>query len=260
MPNLHKIHFITFYTNKTPALDLSQEEVLLHGVVKNFVDSYQSFNPDMIDSVYTQSYPWLKTKEHSRGCFHGFWRWKPHIILKRLNDEDVAYGDVVVYADCNLSRYDDRITDFQNLRSIIEALFSIINCDFLISEDHNRLIMEQHIKPETMEKIIGDDWQNYKESMLLHANLVYCRKSPLSMSIVESWEKLCLNDSLLLPTLPEQPPLRWHTHDQAIISCLSKKLIKDKILPDYWPGFYYDYNLKKIIFSVTKNNRIFYHV
>lgn len=259
MSNHNKIHFITFYTNKAPALDLSQEEIVLRNIVKNFVDSYKAFNPDMIDSVYTQSYPKLKRKEHSRGCFHGFWRWKPHIILSRLNDPDVADGDIIIYGDCNLSRYDDRITDFQNLRCTMEKLFSNIDCDFLISEDHNRLMMKQHIKQETMEKIIGDDWIEYKESMLLHANLVYCRKSPLSISIVESWEKLCLNDSLLLPTIPERPPLRWHTHDQAIISCLCKKLIKDKILPDYWPGFYYDYNLKKIVFSVIKNNRIFYN-
>jgi hypothetical protein len=256
---LNKIHFITFYTNKEPALDLSNQEELLKSIIYNCVDSYKAFNQDMLDEIYIRQYPKLKRKEHSRGCFHGFWRWKPHIILKRLNDDDVKDNDIVIYGDCNLSRYDDRISDFRNLRNIAEKLFSMIDCDFLIAEDHNRLKMKQHIKPHTMQNIIGEDWRNYKEDMLLHANIVYCKKTPQAIEIIKEWERLCLIDDLLLPTLPEKSPLRWHTHDQAIITCLSKRLIMDGVLPKDWPGFYYDYNLKKIIFSIVKNNRVFYN-
>jgi hypothetical protein len=259
MSKNNKIHFITFYTTKKPALDLSKEEALLKNTISDAFDTYKAFSPENIDSIYTTEYPDLNVNEHSRGCFHGFWKWKPYIILKRLLDNDVDYGDIVIYADCNLSRYQERIIDFKNLRTTTEKLFSIIECDFLISEDHNNLKIEHHVKPETARYIMGRDWELAMKLPLLHANIVYARKSDISINIVNRWRDLCLQENLLLPNLPEEEPLRWHTHDQAIITSLCCRLMREGTLPKYWPGFYYDYNLKKIIFSMIKNNRIFYN-
>lgn len=257
-----KIHFITFYTNKAPALDLSDEEKFLQETISHLFDSYTAFNPDAIDNKYVKQYPNLNINEHSRGCYHGFWAWKPHIILKKIQEDSISNGDIVVYSDCNITRYKERINDFLMLRDTAKILFNHLNCDFLISKDHNKLKIKHHVKVETLKKIVGNHWSRILNAPLLHANRVFIRKSKLSIGILKQWENLCLDEKLLLPSLPEKQPLRWHTHDQAIITALSRKLILDKILPLNWPGFCYDYNIlipnKKIVFEITKNNRMFY--
>lgn len=258
----NKIHFITFYTNKSPALDLTEEESFLKKTIGHLFDSYTSYNPNDIDTKYSKSYPNLNVNEHSRGCYHGFWAWKPHIILKKISENHVNEGDVVVYSDCNITRYKERINDFLMIKDTTIKLFTNIDCDFLISKDHNNLKIKQHVKEETIKTIIGEKWSDHLNAPLLHANRVFVRKSKLSIDILKEWEYLCLNESLLLPTLPEKSPLRWHTHDQAIITTLCKKLAINKVLPLNWPGFCYDYNIlnpnKKIRFEIKKNNRIFY--
>lgn len=260
-----KIHFITFYTNKAPALDLSEQESFLRENISGAFDTYTAYNPDLIDQKYTKHYPELNVNEHSRGCFHGFWAWKPHIILSKVLENSVDYGDIVVYSDCNVKRYKERISDLLALKKTVTMLFKHIDCDFLISKDHNRLKIKHHVKYETLKSIMGSKWPLLLPQPLLHANRVFVRKSQLSIDILSKWEELCQNENLLLPTLPEQSPLRWHTHDQAIITVLTQKLIADKILPNNWPGFCYNYNIlnpnKKIMFETTnkKNNRIFYN-
>lgn len=261
----NKIHFITFYTNKKPALDLSEEESFLRENIACVFDTYTAYNPDIIDKKYTKHYPELNIKEHSRGCFHGFWAWKPHIILSRILENSVEYGDIVVYSDCNVKRYKERINDMLVLKDTTKKLFSHIDCDFLISKDHNKLKIKHHVKESSLRHIIGKSWWSLLNQPLLHANRVFVRKSQLSIDILSKWQEMCLNEKLLLPTLPEKYPLRWHTHDQAIITALTKKLIIDKMLPYNWPGFCYNYNIlnpnKKIIFETTNkiNNRIFYN-
>jgi hypothetical protein len=259
----NKIHFVTFYTNKYPALDLSNEEIFLRQLIGKNFDSYTAYNPDLIDKKYTKSYPEFNVKEHSRGCFHGFWAWKPHIILKKVLD--VEYGDIIIYSDCNISRYKSRIEDTLKIKETALKLFNHIDCDFLISKDHNKLKIKHHVKIETLKSIVGSSWHGLLSASLLHANRVFVRKSQLSIDILGRWEELCSNENLLLPTLPEKFPLRWHTHDQAIITALTRKLMIDKVLPDSWPGFVYDYNIlipsKKIMFDMRnkKNNRFYYN-
>lgn len=260
-----KIHFVTFYTNKSPALDLSKEEKSLRNLIQDNFDSYTAYNPDIIDDKYTKSYPELNVKEHSRGCFHGFWAWKPHIILHKIMSNNIQNGDIIVYGDCNISRYESRIKDFIKLRETTTTLFNHIDCDFLISKDHNGLKVKHHVKKTTLENIVGYRCRKCLNATLLHANRVFVRKSQLSIDILKTWEKLCLDENLLLPSLPENKPLRWHTHDQAIITALTQKLIIDNVLPDYWPGFTYNYNVlvpnKKIIFDIVnkKNKRVYYN-
>jgi hypothetical protein len=45
-------------------------------------------------------------------------------------------------------------------------------------------------------------------------------------------------DELLFPETYNEPFLKWHTHDQAIVSVLYRKYIKQGIFPENAPGFY----------------------
>lgn len=149
----------------------------------------------------------------------------------------------MIYSDCNITRYSSRVDDLLTIKQTAQKLFNHIGCDFLISRDHNNLKIKHHVKLETFKYIVGKKHYQLMNGPLLHANRVFVRKSQLSIDILQRWQDLCLKENLLLPTIPEMAPLRWHTHDQAIITSLGQKLILDKILPDHWPGFTYDYNL-----------------
>lgn len=48
--NNNKVHLITFYTSKKPALDLSEEESFFRENISGIFDTYTAYNPETIDN------------------------------------------------------------------------------------------------------------------------------------------------------------------------------------------------------------------
>jgi hypothetical protein len=67
----------------------------------------------------------------------------------------VQHKDIVIYSDCNIKRYKERIMDCVTIKDTAKKLFDHIDCDFLISKDHNKLKIKHHVKESALKYIIG---------------------------------------------------------------------------------------------------------
>jgi hypothetical protein len=181
-----------------------------------------------------------------RGIKHGYWRWKPYIIAKVLNE--MKFGEILIYQDINVERYPYVLIDIKSYHQNVEFLFKKLNNDVLVAIEDIDLHCEKHVKSEIFEKIGVND-KNYRKFPLLHANRIFIRKSNLSMLFINEWLNFCKTD-LILPENSEEPNLKWNTHDQAILTVLYKKYIDLGLFNK--DGF----KLKNYIFS--KENIIFY--
>ena len=183
----------------------------------------QTINADFI-KTYMNSYPEHNLHEHSRGCNHGFWRWKPFVIKHHL--AQINTGEILIYQDSNFIRHPHYIEHLNEYKPLVECMFDNINSDVIIPiENPDVLKCKHHVKQHVFETI-GENNAYYREFPLLNANRIFIRKSEISMKFVNEWHDLCLIDDLLLPENTTEPELRWHTHDQAIASVLYRKYIK----------------------------------
>jgi hypothetical protein len=240
-----RISLVSFHTVGSPydhGIDLTKNAKLFENIYLPYFDSITMYNTincsllcENFTDMYTKSYPNLNNGEHSRGCMHGFWRWKPYIIQKKL--EEIAYGEILVYQDCNATRYKHYIEYIEQYRTNVNTLFSKINADVLIPIENPNLFCKSHVKSEVF-NIVGENTDYYRNFPLLNANRIFIRKTPTSVQFINEWLNYCMMDELLFPETYNEPFLKWHTHDQAIVSVLYRKYIKQGIFPENAPGFY----------------------
>jgi len=184
-------------------------------------------------------------QEHNRGINHAYWRWKPYIIAKALNE--MNFGEILIYQDINVERYPNFLIDIENYKENVEHLFNNLNNDVLVATEDINLHCEKHVKSEIFEKI-GFNNKNYRKFPLLHANRIFIRKSNTSVLFINEWLDYCKTD-LILPEDSKESNLKWSTHDQAILTVLYKKYIELQIFNNR------TFKLNNFVFS--KKNIIF---
>lgn len=232
----NNIHMICFYSDNKLLTAATQFRHYFSQCTKTL----QMYNQESIqqlpgfDPIYIQCYPEFNYGEHSRGYSHAFWRWKPFVILNRLLE--LKDGDLLVYHDNNVFRYPYYIDYCNEFQSCAMEIFGKAATDVIIPIERNGLRLDRFCKKETFE-IIGRYDENYRGFPLLNANRIFLRKSALSIQFVQEWLNFCLDDRCLLPEKSPEPPLLWHTHDQAVLCVLYKKYIENCLIPSYAPGF-----------------------
>lgn len=249
------IHLITFNTQGSPyddGIDLTNASTLFENEFKDKVDFFTSFNTEKMIKLYPnfkseflKVYPEYNYHEHKRGCNMGFWSWKPFVIynyLKKMKD-----NDILVYHDCNIIRYPFFKLDVNNFKENVKSLFKHSNADVMVAFENpysDDLKCKHYVKTEVFQKF-GKDNDYYKNFPLLHANRIFIRKSKLSENFVFNWLLLC-KTNLILPEINEN--IKWHTHDQAILTVLYRKYIELGYFDQNSPNLY----IKNDLF--TKNN------
>jgi hypothetical protein len=248
------IHLITFNTQGNPydnGMNLTDTSNIFESIFKDKVDFFTSFNSEKMINIYPnfkeeflKVYSEYNYGEHKRGCNMGFWSWKPFVIhnyLKQMND-----GDILVYHDCNIVRYPFFQLDSNNFKDNVKSLFNS-SLDVIIPFENpynDDLRCKNYVKNELFKKV-GKENDYYKNFPLLHANRIFIRKSKLSENFILNWLKLCKTD-LILPEINEN--IKWHTHDQAIVTVLYRKYIEMGFFDENSPNLY----IKNDLF--TKNN------
>jgi len=242
--NNTKMTVISFHTLGDPydkGMDLSVEGKIFKNIYEPYVDNifiYNTkncieFNKNFVNE-YLKTYPTLNAGEHSRGCNMGFWKWKPYIIKHHL--EQIADNETLIYHDCNITRY-SYYMNTNTFRENIDFIFEKTGLDIIIPIERPDLLCKHHCKKEVFETI-GENNDDYRNFPLLNANRILIKKTQLSVDFINEWLHYCNSGDLILPEIENEPDLRWHTHDQAILTVLYKKYINNDKLPKNAPGFY----------------------
>jgi hypothetical protein len=261
-----KINFITFNSMGEPfdfGKNLSKEAKFFENIYFPYFDTFTSYDTEKcieIDANFVDKYMKYHPSynnlnhlhvEHQRGTKHGFWLWKPFIIKHHL--DKLSDGEILIYQDCNITRYPYYSHNVHEYRNNVYDLFDKLNIDVIIPfENPHYLKSKHHVKKKVFETI-GSNNKYYREYPLLNANRIFIRKSDFSVKFINKWLNYCMDEKLLLPedNILEEKDLKWHTHDQAIVTVLYRKYIEDNLLPNNAPGFY----IKDRFF--TKSNIMF---
>jgi hypothetical protein len=242
-----KMHLVSFHTCGPPydyGYDLKDEGKIFENLYVPFMESVTIYNtkkclednPFFLHHYLTyyppEAFPKYCKGEHSRGNRHGFWKWKPYIIKQKL--EKIDMGDVLIYHDCNISRYSYFVKNVHQLRENVQFIMEKTGLEIIVPIEHPDLLCKHHVKRNVF-KTVGENNDDYRNFPLLNANRIFIKKTNMSIEFVNKWLDLCSQD-LILPEEHAEPDLRWNTHDQAILSVLYKKYINIGLLRS--PGFY----------------------
>jgi predicted HAD superfamily hydrolase len=252
------VNFIIFNTQGQPydnGLNIEKQGKMFENLYTPFFDSFTRYtpkkcmeiDPEFIDKIMTV-YPQYNYGEHSRGNKHGFWRWKAFIIKHHLGK--LTNGEILIYQDSNCIRYPFFLEYLNEYRNNVEEIFENIDSDIIVPlENPYTLKCKHHVKKEIFETI-GENTDYYREFPLLNANRIFIRKTDLSVKFIDEWFDYCMRD-LILPESTLEPELRWSTHDQAILSVLYRKYIKEGLFKN--KGVFIKYRIfsKKNIFYVN---------
>jgi hypothetical protein len=232
------IYFISFctqgypYDNAENLLNCKKRiETIFSKYFKN-IEIYTSEkcsdeNPEFKDNYLQYYEEYSNLPNHSRGCRHSFWKWKPYIILKEL--EKIKENDIVIYQDCNIIKYPflENNLVLENYKETIKDLFDKTKNDILIASENKSHLSKHYVKNEVF-KTIGEESDDYKNFPILSARRIIIKKTNKTVQFIKEWADLC-HTELILPEKIQQPELKWNTHDQAILTVLYKKYIKNGI-------------------------------
>ncbi|NYV41061.1 hypothetical protein HRR37_01285 [Cronobacter sakazakii] len=232
-----KVHFLTFYTQGQPfdnAIPLTAEKNKLLELISPHVDSVSSVSFHDLKSnrdtaVYVKEFEEEAAMNFKTNSI-GFLRWKPYIILDAL--KKLNYGDVLYYRDCNISKYPDIGFGLNLTKQTLQFVLDFCETDFFLPiENYPFVKAKSHVKGEVFQRL-GID-ANKVEDYLFNASIVIVRKSEKSISILNEWLKLCMDDRLLSPLYEgiQLLDFKWNTQEQAIINGI---MIRDGFQKENW--------------------------
>lgn len=168
----------------------------------------------------------------------GFWKWKPQVILHRIDGGDfltpLADGDILIYADAG-------VEFINNVNYIIDRMDQDI---FLFGNNYEhahwckRDVVEE-IFPH-LTTIFPFPWMLFGKQV--QASVIFFRVSDYSRKFVKEWLDWCLFEGGRLiddspSRTPNHPEFREHRHDQAILTTMA---YREGIKLHYWPAMYND--------------------
>lgn len=225
-----KVYLVTFGTLGPPydnGINLLKELSLLYEKYFWHTKEIFIFTPIDLDPYYTKKMKCLKTadqkvKLHCDGAKHSYWKWKPQVILKAL--ENLKEGEILFYTDSNISKYPHK---FKNPEMISEACAKLLDisgtdisasCNFMGSRNFN-FVKDGDLHPHVF------------------IDRIVVRKSSWSVEFIKKWSELCDTD-LILPPENDSSGLIIHLHDQAVFNSLVSQYKRSGMIPVNWPNNY----------------------
>ncbi len=247
-----RVHLIGYMTQGPPydeGEDLTKTSAFIKyaDAYKRGVDTFTVYTTESASQLfpefkdYIRSYPEYEYGEHSRGSRHGFWKWKPFLILQHL--KTLPDGDILVYHDTNTLKYKEYGIDVGKIRENCRDLFTERSCVIAALEnpmDPNK-INEQYTKPEVFHKLRSTEASI--QAPIMRCNRIFIKKDKVSMNFVENWLKLCETSLLFPDKASHDSGHSWHTHDQALFNVLYQKYVEMRLFRK--PNLYF----KNDIFS-----------
>lgn len=150
----------------------------------------------------------------------GYWVWKPRSILDTL--EKIDNGDVLLYMDmgCHLnSRGKDRLLAYWKEVKQNESGFLVSQLELLRKECY-------WTKGDLLD-YFGMRGEKEMYSPQYQAGILFIRKEPKTVSLIQSWLDIYYEDFHLADDTPSRTPNEpgfvEHRHDQSILSLLLKR-------------------------------------
>jgi len=222
----NKIHYISFCSEGEPydkGINLSNSKQILIDKLENTDIEYFFYSPRFLKENRYGEY----VKEHANPGLvsmnpHmnlvGFCAWKPLIMLLQL--EKMNDGDILVYRDCNCEKY-GQLKDFDDFHNTVDSIMKIVNFDFFIPIESPDLKLGNHVKSNVIREL-AIDVEFTRNFPLLIANILICKKSAVTLQILEEWKTYCMKDEYINGEQYGElfPEFRWYTPEQGILGVL----------------------------------------
>ncbi len=220
-------YFLTFASSD---LRSSLERISKQAKVLKFYDEILIFDERNLDGGFRFNF-----QEHLkfgvRG--YGYWCWKPQIILQVLNL--MEQGDILQYTDsgCHLNPNGlERLNDYffyaANSSTGILAFQSKLPLEPLFLDNRKVLSFQDRkwIKGDLLDYFQIRDNESLLNSETIGAGIIFIKKCPNSISLIEQWLNVIKYDFNLLSDSKSISPnlvdFIEHRHDQAIFSIICK--------------------------------------
>ena len=259
-----KIHFISFFSEGPPidnGLDLKKTEKNVYNLINGCLDTFTAYHPK--DFANDPEFSWsvkdwaTEDQKYARpnsgwwSPMHkkfldvgkgsdrtGFYAWKIVCIIKKMRE--IPDGDIVFFHDGNFDKYINYYEGKDKCKTLIHTILNKINCDVFISWEFNSNLvpLRMFCRRQTFEKL-AEFSDYYTKYDLLWSGIIIIRKSKLSDEFLNDVLVGCKDIECLSHYPPDNDPeLVLHTPEQAILSVIARKYIKENKLPEKWPYFY----------------------
>ena len=163
---------------------------------------------------------------------YGYWSWKPQCILQAL--EELDDGDLLQYTDagCQLRvQGKPRLMEYFNMAEANKLgvlAFQAISPETPLAYDGRKLPDSRNCvwtKGDLLERFNVRNRDDVLQAPAIGAGILFIRKCPQSISLIQQWLDVILEDFSLIDDSPSQsenqPEFIEHRHDQSIFSILA---------------------------------------
>lgn len=165
-------------------------------------------------------------------------------------------GDILVYRDGNCEKY-GVLKDFDNFEKNIREILNIVNFDFFVPVENNKYTLSGFCKSNVIRELaINEEFT--KKYPLLIVNTIICKKSNISIEILNEWRKNCIIDKYIDGEQYGElyPEFQWHTPEQGILGVLISNYVyegKYNIPKNYPNLMFLDRNINEKIIINNEN-------
>jgi hypothetical protein len=188
----------------------------------NWFDKTIMISPEDLSLFFDQHKEFIQ--KNSKG--HGFWIWKPYLILNQLNK--INNGDFLFYMDSGSSVLPHKKNKFNEYLELLsnseKPIITFADGPSLGSPPWYKEKLFQKMK--VLKRFNLENNQEFLDSGQVEGGVFICRKCDFVMKFVQEWMNLVLEDNYSLVTDDDEfaqfPEFVEHRHDQSILSALCK--------------------------------------
>jgi hypothetical protein len=158
----------------------------------------------------------------------GFFAWKPLILWLEL--QKGKEGDVVMFHDFNIEKYPIYKGNLESLTFYAKRCLDECGFDFFVPRESLTKRVFHHAKGLTVRELGGCDpyYFNFPQAIV---NMIFIRKTPRSMELIEEWMRACKELRWLTGTPTDERPhpgFIWHCPEQAILCVLLARWVAER--------------------------------
>jgi hypothetical protein len=246
------VDYMSFYTKGLPydsAYNMHESYKITTQLTEKYTDSYVPIFLDDLDNNEEREYITSNSITNEKFSFSninvekiGYFKWKPYIILKNL--KNLKEGHILVYRDGNFAKYPQYLNNFERIKIEVARIMNNIKESIFFAYENIGTKGIFHQKKYVSDVIGNDKNEFFLNHDLINASLIICKKSDLSIKILEEWLKYCKNDNLVdysnIDVNTERQDFRWHCNDQAVLNSIIIKMKQEKILDINYPYYFTD--------------------
>lgn len=220
---MEKIHFASYGNNK---YENARKRIFNEALNSDFFDSIKVYGYDDLDENFKNEFSDILNMPRGGG----YWCWKIHVMLKRLNE--IKDGDILFYCDsgCQINK-----NGAKRFKQYIKMLKNSNN-EYFINFELKDLPEKNWTIKEIFQLFNIVDDKKITDSNQLVGGIQFIKKNNESMKILNNIYQIIKNNKLLITDYYNNKNQNKcfidARHDQSIFSVSYKLLKKSIIIPD----------------------------